>query len=121
MASNIASNLDEQKLALQKTVDEIRKKLGGKTDFNELPDTLKQELRLLYTEAARISKDISKRSTDKKQIEEFDGHFKFFTSRAQALGSVMKAEIPDKTFDDIKGLEKIKKLAKSFIFILFYK
>ena len=70
MASNNASNLDEQKLALQTTVGEIRKKLGGKTDFNELPDTLKQELRLLYTEAARISKDIF--TAAPKVLEEFN-------------------------------------------------
>lgn len=117
MAATNTNNLEEQKQALYKKVAEIRAKLGGKTDFNELPDTLKQELRLLYTDAARIAKDISKRSTDQKQIEEYEAHFKFFTSRAQALGSVMKAEVPDKTFDDIKGLDKIKKLAKSFIFM----
>ena len=111
------TNLEELKKKLQAKVDEIRGKLNGKKDFNELPETLRQELRLLYTEAARMAKDIAKRATDKKQIEEYDAHSKFFTNRAQALGSVMKGDVPDTSFDDIKGLEKIKRLAKSFIFM----
>ncbi len=117
MIGNQAINLEDLKKKLQQKIDEIRTKLGGKKDFNELPETLRQELRLLYTEAARMAKDIAKRATDKKMIEEYDGHSKYFTSRAQALGSVMKGDIPDTTFDDIKGLEKIKRLAKSFIFM----
>lgn len=110
-------NLDELKQKLQHSVDEIRTKLNGKKDFNELPETLRQELRLLYTDAARMAKDISQRATDQKQIEEYTAHAKFFTSRAQALGSVMKGDVPNTSFDDIKGLDKIKKLAKSFIFM----
>ena len=110
-------NLDELKQKLQHSVDEIRVKLNGKKDFNELPETLRQELRLLYTDAARMAKDIAKRATEQKQIEEYTSHSKFFTSRAQALGSVMKGDVPNTSFDDIKGLDKIKRLAKSFIFM----
>ena len=117
MIGNQASNLDELQKKLQQKVDEIRAKQGGKKDFNEMPETLRQELRLLYTEAARMAKDVAKRATDKKMIEEYESHAKFFTSRAQALGSVMKGEVPETTFDDIKGLDKIKRLAKSFIFM----
>jgi transitional endoplasmic reticulum ATPase len=64
-----------------------------------------------------MAKDVSQRATDQKQIEEYTAHAKFFTSRAQALGSVMKGDVPNTSFDDIKGLEKIKNLAKSFIFM----
>lgn len=117
MIGNQAVNLDDLKKKLQQKVDEIRAKQGGKKDFNEMPETLRQELRLLYTEAARMAKDITKRTTDQKVIEEYDAHAKFFTSRAQALGSVMKGEVPETTFEDIKGLDKIKRLAKSFIFM----
>ena len=117
MIGNQAVNLDELKKKLQQKVDEIRAKQGGKKDFNEMPETLRQELRLLYTEAARMAKDITKRTTDSKIIEEYEAHAKFFTSRAQALGSVMKGEVPETTFEDIKGLDKIKRLAKSFIFM----
>jgi transitional endoplasmic reticulum ATPase len=117
MSNKTSANLDELKHSLQHKVDEIRTKLGGKKDFNELPETLRQELRLLYTEAARMAKDVSQRATDQKQIEEYTAHAKFFTSRAQALGSVMKGDVPNTSFDDIKGLEKIKNLAKSFIFM----
>lgn len=117
MSNSNSVNLDQLKQDLQGKVNEIRTKLGGKKDFNELPDTLKQELRLLYTESARLAKSISQRATDKNQIEEYSAHAKFFTSRAQALGSVMKGDIPDTSFDDIKGLDKIKDLAKSFIFM----
>ncbi len=117
MIGNQAVNLDDLKKKLQQKVDEIRTKQGGKKDFNEMPETLRQELRLLYTEAARMAKDIAKRTTDKKIIEEYEAHAKFFTSRAQALGSVMKGDVPDTTFEDIKGLDKIKRLAKSFIFM----
>ena len=117
MIGNQAVNLDDLKKKLQQKVDEIRAKQGGKKDFNEMPETLRQELRLLYTEAARMAKDVAKRTTDNKIIEEYEAHAKFFTSRAQALGSVMKGEVPETTFEDIKGLDKIKRLAKSFIFM----
>ncbi len=117
MIGNHNTNLDELVKQLQKKTDEIRAKLGGKKDFGELPETLRSELRMLYTDAARMAKDISKRTTDKKLIEEYEAHAKFFTGRAQSLGSVMRAETPNRTFDDIKGLEGVKSLAKSFIFM----
>ena len=117
MSNTTPVKLEELKQNLQLKVSQIRAKLGGKKDFNELPETLRQELRLLYTDSARMAKEISKRATDEKQIEEYTAHAKFFTSRAQALGSVMKGDVPDTSFDDIKGLEKIKNLAKSFIFM----
>ena len=112
-----SNNLDELKQQLQGKVNEIRTKLNGKKDFNELPETLRQELRLLYTEAARMAKDVAKRATEQKQIEEYTAHAKFFTNRAQALGSVMKGDVPETSFEDIKGLDHIKNLAKSFIFM----
>ena len=117
MIGNHNNNLEELIKELQKKTEEIRAKLSGKKDFGELSESTRAELRLLYTDASRMAKEISKRTTDKKVIEEYENHAKFFAGRAQSLGSVMRAEAPKRTFDDIKGLENVKNLAKSFIFM----
>ena len=89
MNTTSSVSLEELKKSLQEKVNEIRKKLAGKKDFNELPETLRQELRLLYTEAARMAKDVSKRVVEEKQLEEYSSYAKFFTSKVNCIGTVI--------------------------------
>ena len=84
------NNLEELVKELQKKTDEIRAKLGGKKDFGELSESTRAELRLLYTEASRMAKEISKRTTDKKIIEEYENPYKDEKLKGIEPGCVLK-------------------------------
>ena len=92
----------------------IIKGRGDKKDFRqEERDTLRRE----YMNAARVSKDISSRTTDEEEREKYLKYYKQLSEQAASYGSVMKNEVPKTTMDDIKGLDNVKKLVDSFLFM----
>ncbi len=110
-------SLDELKRKYNESIARIRTLLNGKKDTREVEDETKRELRAEYSKAAQYAKSLSDRSTDNDQSEEYRKSFEKLSSRAAQYGSVMKSKIPDTTLDDIAGLDNVKSLVKSFIFM----
>lgn len=99
------------------STDKIRELLTGNKDKNKMPDDLKKTLRIEYLHAAQTARTIAQRSTDDDLVKRYDDYYKKLSERAASYGSVMQSRIPKTTFDDVKGLENVKKLVKSFMFM----
>ena len=107
--------------SLQKQYEESKLKiktlLNGKKDVNEVPTENKQPLAAEYLRASQLALKLSQRSTDSEAIERYKQESQRLGDMAKKYGSNVKSKIPETTFDDVKGLEHVKKIVKSFIFI----
>ncbi len=112
-----ADTIDSLKKNLGTLLSEIRTILAGRKDKNDLREEERQALRAKYSQAAQISRTLSQRCTDQEERELFENNFRKLSAAAANYGSVMKSKVPDTTFDDVKGLENVKKLVKSFLFM----
>lgn len=118
MADNTTNDTVEQlEKQLKKVTDEIRSILNGRKDKKELTDEEKLQLRGKYSQAAQISRTLSVRCTEDDKREKYKTFYKQLSDTAASYGSVIKNKIPDTTLDDVKGLDNVKALVKSFIFM----
>lgn len=105
---------------LDECLDGIRKVRGGKTNDSEITLEQRAELRGKYACAAQLAKSIADlpemMTTDLGQ--QYDKMFRQLSDKAAEYGSAMKNVIPDTTYDDIKGLESVKKLVRSFEYMI---
>ena len=99
------------------STDKIRQLLAGKKDKNSSSDEVKTKLRAEYSSAAQIARTLSQRVTDEDEVKKYEDFFKRLSDRAASYGSVIKSRVPNTTFDDVKGLDNVKKLVKSFMFM----
>ena len=110
-------SLNQLKTDYENIKTEIRTILKGKPDRNSLSDEEKRTLRFKYSTAASYAKKISVRSTDPKEQEAYLAEFKLLSDRAASYGSIASHEVPKTTLDDIKGLDNVKAMVKSFFFM----
>lgn len=101
----------------RESTDKIRVIINGRKDKKDFRQEERDDLRREYTTAARLAKDISNRVTDETDSAKYLDFYKKLSERAASYGSVMKNEIPKTTMDDIKGLDNVKKLVDSFLFM----
>lgn len=99
------------------SVDKIRKILNGRKDKKDLTNEEKQKLRTEYLRASQLAQKLATRHTDNDMAEKYRNDAKKLSERATEYGSVINSKIPDTTFDDVKGLDEVKKIVQSFIFI----
>ena len=99
------------------STDKIRELNGGAKDKNKLSEDTKKKLRTEYLRAAQIARTLSQRCTNDDEVEKYTNYYKRLTERAASYGSVMQSRVPTTTFDDVKGLDNVKKLVKSFMFM----
>lgn len=99
------------------SIEAIRKILGGRKDRNDLRDEERLKLRAEYSRAAQIARTLSQRITGDEERKRYAEQYKQLSDVAASYGSVIKSRVPDTTFDDVKGLEDVKKLVKSFLFM----
>ena len=99
------------------SIEAIRKILGGRKDRNDLRDEERLKLRAEYSRAAQIARTLSQRVTGDEERKRYAEQYKQLSDVAASYGSVIKSRVPDTTFDDVKGLEDVKKLVKSFLFM----
>ena len=112
-----ADTLESLKSRFREVLGEIRAVLAGRKDRNDLKDEEKRQLRTKYFQAAQLARTLSQRCTDQEEREMFEEHFKKLSNSAQSYGSALNSKIPSTTFDDVKGLDGVKKLVKSFLFM----
>ena len=99
------------------STDKIRQLLAGKKDKNSISDEVKTKLRAEYSRAAQIARTLSQRVTDEDEVKKYEDFFKRPSDTGASYGSVIKSRVPKTTFDDVKGLDNVKKLVKSFMFM----
>ena len=113
-----ADTIDALKVKYEEVKNNIRKILNGRNDKKDISDEEKRELRTHYSHAAQIAFTISQRCVNQEDIEKYGEESRKLANRAKDYGSVMSSKIPSTTFDDVKGLENVKKLVKSFMFMV---
>ncbi len=113
----VKETVEDLKHSFTKTTDNIRKLLGNEKDKNNISLENKQKLRAEYGKAAQLARSLSQRVTDEKESAEWEDKFKKLSDRAASYGSVMRSIKATKTFDDVKGLDNVKNLVKSFMFL----
>ena len=112
-----ADTIEELKIKYEEVKNNIRKILGNRNDKRDIRDEEKRELRTHYSHAAQIAFTLSQRCVSQEAIEKYADESRKLAARAKEYGSVMSSKIPSTTFDDVKGLDNVKKLVKSFMFM----
>ena len=112
-----AESIDKLKKEFTDITNKIRQLLAGRKDKNEISPEDRNKLRQEYSKAAQKAKQISTRTTDTDEAKKFKDFFEKLSNEAANYGSVMNAQIPETTFDDVKGLDDVKRLVKSFLFM----
>ena len=106
---------------LQQQLDDctalIRQILNGRKDVKDISTEDKQKLSTQYLRASQLASKLSQRHTNSTEVEKFKDLANKFSERAKMYGANIKSKIPSTTFDDVKGLDDVKKIVKSFTFI----
>lgn len=115
--NNSKDSLETLKQQFQQSTDKIRAILNGRKDVKDVSADEKQKLCTEYLRASQLASKIAQRSTDIAETEKYKDYAEKLGEKAKAYGSSVNSKIPNTTFDDVKGLDEVKKLVKSFIFI----
>lgn len=102
------------------TVEAIRKKRAQLEDpaiSMNAENSYKSEISGLYISAKQYAERIASVATDQKESDEWNDKAKRLAEKAKYYGSIMSTGIPKTTMEDIKGLEEVKKLVESFIYL----
>ncbi|MGN1104002.1 MAG: ATP-binding protein [Candidatus Coproplasma sp.] len=97
--------------------DRILKIRNNRKDKNDLSREEQAELRKEYLYASQIAKTLAERLNDEAESEKYAKYATQLTEMAQKYGSSITGKIPKTTFDDVKGLDNVKKLVQSFMFM----
>ncbi len=100
----------------EKAISEIRKILDG-AKGRDLKDEEKKRLGVLYSNAAQATQQLAELTADKKTKDAYEKEYRGLLEKADKYSPFLNSKIPDTTFDDIGGLEEVKSLAKSFLFM----
>ena len=110
-------SLDELKVEFEESKNKIRKLVDGRKDKKDIPSEEKNKLSTDYLRASMLAKKIASRTTDNAEAEKYKDYSKKLGDTAASYGSSVKSKIPDTTFDDVKGLDDVKKIVESFVFM----
>ncbi len=117
------NNADGQELEqLEKELSdvsvEIRSMIGDTKDRNSLDLETRRRLSTKYVQAAGLSKELATRyiGNEQKQ-EEYTVLYKKLIKKAEEYGSSIQFEVPKTTLDDVKGLNEVKKVVQTFIYM----
>ena len=110
-------SLDELKAQFEESKNKIRKLVDGRKDKKDIPTEEKNKLSTEYLRASMLAKKIASRTTDNAEAEKYKDYSKKLGDAAASYGSSVKSKIPDTTFDDVKGLDDVKKIVESFVFM----
>ncbi|MDE7380324.1 MAG: ATP-binding protein [Clostridia bacterium] len=116
-AADKKDSVEELKKQFEISHEKIAKIKNNRKDKNDISKEEQSDLRREYLRMAQIAKTLSTRLTDEAEAKKFADFVPQLTERAQQFGSSVSSAVPKTTFDDVKGLENVKKLVKSFMFM----
>ena len=102
--------LIEKAMAIQKSGD--LKSMDPRTSAKARDDAKEICLKCYY-----IAKALANLAPDEESRKKWEQEYKSAAQAAQRYGSIMKNIQPQTTMDDIAGLDEVKKLVESFIFM----
>ena len=111
-------SLEDLKKEYLRVFQEIKQRLVKNPDMDKMSNETKSKLKVKYIEIANYARKISLRTSDLNEKEEYQKNYTKLIARAQDFGSTIKGRIPKTTLDDVKGLDNVKKIVKSFIYLL---
>ena len=91
---------------------------NSRKNGNDFSPEDKKVLRSEYSNLAHIAKKLSMLYKDEKQAKEMLALYKTLVEQAQLYGSVMTPKEPKISFADVCGLDNVKALVESFVFML---
>ena len=94
-------SIDKLKAEFSEITNKIRQLLAGRKDKNDISSEDRNKLRQEYSKAAQKAKQISSRTTDTEEAKKYKEFFEKLSNEAANYGSVMNAQIPETTFDDV--------------------
>lgn len=115
--TNSTDTIESLEKQFNESTAKIRTLLAGKKDVKDVPTEIKQKLSTEYLRASMLASKLSQRHTDTAETEKYRDLAHKLSEKAKQYGSSVKSKIPDTTFDDVKGLDHVKKIVKSFMFI----
>ncbi len=117
-ASSDGQELEQLEKELSDVSVEIRSMIGDTKDRNSLDLETRRRLATKYVQAAGISKELSTRCIGNEQKqEEYTVLYKKLIKKAEEYGSSIQFEVPKTTLDDVKGLNEVKKVVQTFIYM----
>lgn len=116
-SNNGSVKLDDLLKEFNQVVAEIRKILSSKPDKTQLTLEEKRSLRTEYLHASNVAKKIADRSTDREESAKYKKFHEQLSKEAERYGSVIQTRIPETTLNDVKGLDSVKKLVHTFLFM----
>lgn len=111
-------SIEELKKGYNDLYLEIKTLLQKNPDMDKMSNEIKSKLKVKYVELANYSRKLALRTSDLTEKETYQENYSKLIARAQDFGSTIKGRVPKTTLDDVKGLENVKKVVKSFIFLL---
>ncbi len=124
-----AESTDNKNVADGKELEQLEKELNGVSaemhaligntkDRNSLDLETRRKLATKYVHAASIAKELSARYIANEQKQEaYADLYKKLIKKAEEYGSSIQLEVPKTTLDDVKGLEEVKKVVQTFIYM----
>lgn len=109
--------IEELETGYRESVETIRVVLSSVKDRRDLRSEDKQKLCTEYLRASQCAQKLSERYTDAAKSDEYAENAKKLAKKATEYGSSVSHNVPKTTFDDVKGLDDVKKLVESFIYI----
>lgn len=91
---------------------------ASKNDKNIPEETKKSTLRAKYSKLAILAKKLMELATKDEDAKILANQYEHFSNRAASYGSLVSRKKALTSLDDIKGLDNVKELIKSFFFIL---
>lgn len=116
-SDNKQDSIEELEKQFNLSHEKIKKITNNRKDKNDLSKEEQAELRREYLRMAQIAKTLSMRLNNEAEAKKYAAFVPQLTERAQQYGSSVSSAVPKTTFDDVKGLENVKKLVKSFTFM----
>lgn len=111
-------SIEELKKGYNDLYLEIKTLLQKNPDMDKMSNEIKSKLKVKYIELANYSRKLALRTSDLTEKETYQENYSKLIARAKDFGSTIKGRVPKTTLDDVKGLENVKKVVKSFIFLL---
>lgn len=111
-------SIEELKKGYNDLYLEIKTLLQKNPDMDKMSNEIKSKLKVKYIELANYSRKLALRTSDLTEKETYQENYSKLIARAQDFGSTIKGRVPKTTLGDVKGLENVKKVVKSFIFLL---
>ncbi len=115
-AGNARKTQAELELEFAELKEKIRALLGREDRQNPSMES-QGKLRTYYSKMAMIARSIALQQTETEIRDKWMKNYAALLDSAAQYGSVARGSVPTTKLDDVKGLDNVKALVKSFIFM----